>query len=112
MRPCPRVQPCCSLLFRWLTNRTYRTRRLRDADRLDPEELLDPEPTALLAHARDADASEGSLDTQVGGPVDEHLAGDKLFGDAKTPGEVLCLDVARQAIARVVGDADRLLLVG
>src|ERR1700722_10618462 len=103
MQPCPRVQPCCALLFRWLMNRTDGT-RLRDADRLDPEELLDAELAALLAHARDADSSEWPLHPEVGGSVDQDLSGHQLLGDAEPAGKVGGLDVTREAIPGVVGD--------
>src|SRR5271157_2033071 len=109
MQPCPRVQPCCSLLFRWLMNRINGA-RLRDADRLDPEELLDAELAALLAHARDANASEWALHPQVGRSVDQDLSRHQLLGDAKSAGKVRGLHVAREPIPSVVRDPNGILV--
>ena len=46
---------------------------------------------------------KGRCTREVDHAIAEHLAGDQLFSHAEGPREALGLDVARKAIARVVG---------
>ena len=55
---------------------------------------------------------KGRCTRRLAAPLISTSPGDELLGHAQAAGQVLRLDVAGQPVARVVGDADRLLVVG
>src|SRR5690606_33547166 len=76
---------------------------------LDLEEVLQPVLAALSAEARLLVAAEGAAGAAARA-VHLHHAAAKLARDAPGPFRVAGLDIARQAVGRVVGDLDRLFL--
>src|ERR1700722_1702997 len=80
----------------------------RAGDGLDPQVFAEPCDAVLDAVAADAPAAERGVGRQVERVVDVHGARVQLVRNGPRAGFVARLDVGRQAVPGVVGDAHRL----
>src|SRR5438876_10667260 len=79
-------------------------------DLLNLRVLLHPEAPALAADAALLEAAEGSVE-EVDAVVDPHDTGPDALGERQRLGRVARVDRAAETVGRVVGDANRLVLV-
>src|SRR6266849_7199006 len=96
--------------FRLGADATRLRRGVSELQRLGLEEFLQTELAQLAAAAGLLEAAEGSQRIEAAA-VHVHLAGAEAAGDALGASGVAGPDAAGQAVHRVVGDADRVVVV-